>query len=68
MKYFRNYNLIDLIENTQFQAECGTAREYLEWFSPEVRSEVIVNFNPIATALLSRARKERDRAANSKLL
>ncbi len=51
MNNFRDLNLIDLIEDTVLQAEKGTAREYLEWFSPEVRYEVVTNFADISRLL-----------------
>lgn len=53
MVYFRDYNLIDIIDETLRQAEKGTAREYMEWFSPGVRYEIIINFNSISELLVS---------------
>lgn len=50
MAYFRNYNLIELVEEVQNQMGAGTAREYLEWFSQEIRYEIIINFNAISDA------------------
>lgn len=50
MTEFRDYNLIELVEEVQNQMGTGTASEYLEWFSPEIRYEIIINFNAISDA------------------
>jgi len=58
MVEFRDYNLLDLIEETQKQAEIGTARDYLAWFSPEIRFEIITNFNEVSINQLDENRKQ----------